>query len=118
MKEAMKKILRREQGKIRDLRERYLARFGFRVGVLLLTAVLYFAAPRSFDVMIGTVFFQRFSWLHLLWLYWIVDMVHQLIPTKRALALGSLKQFRHFYCCRRTIMNQGRRAIPDQAASE
>jgi len=97
MKDATKNILRQGTKKIRDLRGRYLARFGFRVGVLLLTVVLYFAAPRSFDAMKGAGFFQRFSWLHLLWLYWIVDMVHQLVPTRRALALGSLKQFRHFY---------------------
>ncbi len=97
MKDATKDILNQGRKKIRDLRERYLARFGFRVGVLALTVVLYFAAPRSFDVVKGTTFFQRFFWLHLLWLYWIVDMIRQLIPTNRALALGSLKQFRHFY---------------------
>ena len=97
----MTKARRRDRnqgpGKIRNLRDHYLARFGFRVAVLLLTAVLYFAVPRSFDAMKGDGFFRHPSWLHLLWFYWIVDMVRQLLPTRRKLALGSLKQFRHFY---------------------
>jgi hypothetical protein len=97
MKDSTKNFLRQGTKKIRDLRDLYLARFGFRVGVLLLTVVLYFVAPQSFDVMKGVGFFQRFSWLDLLWLYWIVDMVLQLVPSNRSLALGSLKQFRHFY---------------------
>lgn len=83
--------------KISQLRKLYEARLIFRLCVLFLTIVLYFACPQSFDVLIGFNFFHKFSWLHLLWLIWIIEMIVQLTPARGYLALGSLKQYKIFY---------------------
>ena len=83
--------------KLPQLRRLYQARLVFRLCVLFLTIMMYFAYPQSFDVLIGFNFFHKFSWLHLLWLVWVIDMIVQLIPAKGYLPLGSLKQFKMFY---------------------
>jgi hypothetical protein len=43
----------------------------------------------------GWNFFDGLTPLHGLWLIWIVDMVGQLAPVQKNIALGSLKLFRH-----------------------
>jgi hypothetical protein len=83
--------------KIPDLQKSYRLRYAFRLCVLGFTFFMYFAYPQSFNVLEGFSFFHKFSWLHLLWLVWVADMILQLIPVKGFLALGSLKQFRTFY---------------------
>lgn len=85
------------------MRKKYLIRFAFRLLILAMVAVLYFAAPDSFNIMGGFAFFDRLTLLHLPWLIWMLDMLLQLIPTKNYLTIGSQKVFlRHF----RPISNQ------------
>jgi len=94
-----------------QLRKLHEARFAFRLCVLALTIAVYFSHPDSFDVLKGFNFFREFSWLHLLWIAWAVDMVMQLIPMRGYLPLGSLKQFQGFCRPGRRPLDRGE-AIP------
>ena len=47
--------------------------------------------PGQFDVLQGTNFFRSFTWLHLLWGIWVIDMAAQLFPLKAHISLGSQK---------------------------
>ena len=47
--------------------------------------------PGAHDVLQGANFFRRFSWLHLLWGVWVIDMAAQLFPLKAHISLGSQK---------------------------
>ena len=75
------------------IRKRYMARLVIRCIVLILCAILCIAAPEEFDILEGMNFFHRLSPLHLLWAVWVMDMVHQLIPIKSKISLGSRKLF-------------------------
>lgn len=80
-----------------SMRKSYMLRFAGRVFVFLAAALLYVLHPKSFTVLEGMNFFRGFSLLHLLWALWLLDMVLQMIPSRRFIALGSQKQFgRHF----------------------
>ena len=46
-------------------------------------------------------FFEKISLLHLLWGVWMADMLCQMIPAKRNLALGSLKVFPQYFVPRK-----------------
>ena len=83
--------------KFTQLRKLYKTRYIFRLLVLAFVIVMYFAYPQSFSLLNGLNFFHEFSWLHLLWLGWVISMVSQLIPAKGYLPLGSVKQFKEFY---------------------
>ncbi len=83
--------------KVSQFRRLYKIRYVFRLFVLLFTLVMYFYNPHSFAVLYGSNFFREFTWLHGLWLVWIVDMVLQFIPAKGYFPLGSVKQFKRFY---------------------
>ena len=94
-----------------QLRKSYEARFVFRLCVLALTVVMYFLHPDSFDVLKGFNSLHEFSWLHLLWIAWVVDMIMQLVPVRGYLPLGSLKQFQGFYRPVRRLLDRNE-AIP------
>ena len=72
-------------------RRLYQNRFLFRCAVLAATALLYVLAPGQFEVLSGFECFHRPSVLHLLWIIWMVDMVLQLMPSKKYWPLGSQK---------------------------
>jgi len=85
------------------MRKNYILRFVGRVLVLLAAIAVYILHPKSFSILEGMNFFRKFSILHLLWLLWFVDMVLQMIPSRRYIALGSQKQFgKHFQPAPRT----------------
>ena len=85
------------------MRKNYILRFAGRVFVLLAAIAVYILHPTSFSVLDGMNFFRKFSILHLLWALWALDMVMQMIPSRRFIALGSQKQFgRHFQPAPRT----------------
>lgn len=75
-------------------RKRYIIKLIFRVIVLILCGVLYFAHPKSFEIAQGMNFFKSFSIFHILWVIWIADMLLQIIPAKSGIALGSQKLFK------------------------
>ena len=77
---------------ISDIRKRYILRLVGRCIVLVLAVILFFTDFPRHDILQGLAFFQKFSWLHLLWVLWMIDMFCQLIPA-RHIALGSHKVF-------------------------
>ena len=72
-------------------RKLYYDRFVFRCAVLLAMALVYFLAPERLDTAWGFGFFARFSFLHVLWIIWMVDMILQLCPSRNYWPLGSQK---------------------------
>ena len=79
------------------LRRLYESRYAIRFCILAVTIAGYFAFPQSFSVLVGLEFFRSFSWLHIVWAIWVLDMVAQLLPFRRYSALGSLKHFGRYY---------------------
>ncbi len=76
------------------LRKMYILRLVCRVAVLGACVWLTFARPQELDVLEGMNFFRRPYVLQLLWLFWVCDMVCQLVPMRRRIPLGSQKLFR------------------------
>jgi len=76
-------------------RKVYMLRLVGRCIVLVLAFLLYFFRKTQLDIVTGG-FFHKLSLLHLLWVVWMIDMVHQLLPArKHIVALGSQKIFGH-----------------------
>jgi len=72
-------------------RKQYLIRFFARCAILVLTVVLFFAAPGQFEVLSGFACFRKFSLFSILWLFWMVDMVLALMPSAKYWPIGSQK---------------------------
>ena len=81
-------------GSMSPIRRKYFLRLIGRIVMLLICAALWVFAPNQFDLLHGWRFFDGFSLLHILWVIWMLDMLHQLIPVNRQVALGSQKLFR------------------------
>lgn len=75
------------------LRKIYFAKLVLRVFILGYVTYMYFTDTSAFDIVIGWNMFNRFSPLHILYLFWLYDMLCQLIPNARNIALGSQKLF-------------------------
>ncbi len=82
---------------IPQLRKLYKTQFIFRLFVLAFTIIMYFTYPKSFTVMEGLNFFNKLSWLHILWVIWVIDVFHKFIPTRKYISLGSVKHLKEFY---------------------
>ena len=74
-------------------RKKYVLRLILRCLVLLFCADRVLVHPEQFTVLKGMNFFRGFSWLHILWVIWVIDMVQQIVPIKNKLPLGSMKLF-------------------------
>ena len=74
-------------------RKIYVARLVGRCLIFALCAVMSVFHREAFQVLNGLNFFKKFSWLHLLWGVWVVDMVLQIIPIRNKVPLGSQKLF-------------------------
>lgn len=61
---------------------------------LAVCVLLWIFKPETLTVLNGGNFFTQFSPLHILWVIWVIDMIHQLIPVKNHIPLGSQKLFR------------------------
>jgi hypothetical protein len=72
----------------------YFARLAGRCVVFVLCALLCWRRPEEFEILGGMNFFRRLSPLHLLWGIWVLDMIAQLTPVGKNVALGSQKIFR------------------------
>ena len=77
-----------------ETRKRYIFRLVARSIIFVLCCLLYALRREEFEVLRGWNFFREFSWLHLLWLVWVVDTLQQIVPIKNKLPLGSMKLFR------------------------
>ena len=74
-------------------RKRYVAKLIGRILILIVSFVVCFLKPEIFEILEGRNFFQSLSVMHLLWLIWVLDMIHQIIPLRNKLPLGSMKLF-------------------------
>ena len=81
-------------GKMSRIRKRYFLRLIGRIFVLIGCAILCVCAPEQFSILEGANFFSHPSLLHLLWIVWMIDMLGQLLPISKHVALGSQKLFR------------------------
>ena len=82
---------------ISDIRKRYMIRLVGRCVILLLAVLLFFTDFPRHDILQGFSFLRKVSWLHVLWVIWVLDMLFQLIPVKN-IALGSHKVFKLRFC--------------------
>ena len=76
-----------------EIRKKYILKLIGRCTILVLCAIGCFIAPSSFSILDGLNFFRGWSIFHLLWFLWVVDMVHQILPVRNKLPLGSMKLF-------------------------
>ena len=74
-----------------DMRKRYALRLVGRLAILLIGILFLIFDPSQFDVLQGMSFFHQFTWLHLLWGIWVIDMAAQLFPLRTQISLGSQK---------------------------
>ena len=79
------------------MRRRYWLRLFGRCAVLLVTIILLIFRPQVFEPLKKGMFFKNFGLLHILWLIWVIDMLAQLFPIKKKLALGSIKLFPQYF---------------------
>lgn len=77
------------------IRKTYVGRLVLRCLIFFACVWLVLTRPEQLRVLQGWEFFKTLSPLHLLWFIWVLDMLGQLIPLPRRLALGSQKLF-HF----------------------
>ena len=91
--------------KISPTRRRYWFKFAFRLTVFIVGTLLCILKPEvlNLDVLKGMNFFKTFSPLHLLWAYWVFDMLSQIFPINNKLALGSRKHFAKNYQPTKTV---------------
>ena len=93
------------------IRKCYFARLIGRCIIFILAVIIYIFKPQYLNIIHGGNFFREFSPLHILWVIWIIDMIHQLIPVKKHISLGSQKLFRqHFKPIREKINYQSLRS--------
>ena len=78
---------------VSPIRKKYILRLYGRCIILTLCALVYIYRPEHFAVLSGLEFFKRLSPLHILWCIWMLDMLYQLFPIKKHIALGSQKMF-------------------------
>ena len=79
-----------------QIRKKYFWQLAGRSCILLICLMVYIFSPEYFDILEGFAFFKKLSPLHLLWCIWMLDMIYQLFPVKKHIALGSQKLFKHF----------------------
>lgn len=77
-----------------NIRKAYLARLIGRCFILSVCISLLIFKPETLDILSGVNFFTQFSPLHILWIIWVIDMIHQLVPIKKHIPLGSQKLFK------------------------
>ena len=76
-----------------ETRKRYIWKLVGRCVIFLLCCLLCRFRPQEFHVLEGWNFFREFSWLHVLWLIWMVDMLPQIVSYPNRVPLGSTKLF-------------------------
>lgn len=75
----------------------YINRLIFRIVVLCISIGFFVFKPSSFNVSLGFNFIKSFSFLHILWVIWMIDMLLQLCKVPKYWPLGSQKFWAHRY---------------------
>ena len=74
-----------------DMRRRYALQLAGRCVILVIALLFCIFDPAQFTVLQGLNFFRSFSWLHVLWGIWVIDMAAQILPLRTQISLGSQK---------------------------
>lgn len=82
----------RKKSKFRKI---YINRLIFRIILFLISIGVFIWYPSSFDVAKGLGFVKSFSFLHILWIIWMIDMILQLCKVPKYWPLGSQKFWAH-----------------------
>lgn len=77
-----------------NVRKAYFARLVGRCALFLICVYLWIEHPGEFDILHGMSFFDRPSFLHIMWVLWVIDMICQLVPMGKKVSLGSHKLFK------------------------
>lgn len=78
-------------------RKLYIKRLVIRAIIFIITLGIYIWKPSTFSVVKGYSFIKKFSFLHILWFIWVVDMILQLCKVPKYWPLGSQKYWGHRY---------------------
>ena len=102
-----------------DMRTRYALRLVGRIAVLAAVVLICVLWPEQFSVLEGMNFFRHFSWPHVLWGVWLIDMIAQVLPVRAHIALGSQKLWHMRFEPLRSKVNMAalRRYITDASRS-
>jgi len=93
---------------ISKLRKIYFVRLAGRCLILAACIYLYLMHPQQLEILEKGSFRKNCTWLHVLWIIWMIDMLHQLLPAKKNLALGSKKNFKeHFRAAKQAVDLKG-----------
>ena len=76
-------------------RKLYVRRLIIRIIIFLITLGIYLINPSSFEVALSYDFIKEISFLHILWLIWMTDMILQLCKVPKYWPLGSQKFWGH-----------------------
>lgn len=74
-----------------SMRNKYRIRLVQRVLLFLALTLVYIYVPAMFDAAEGMRFFESPSWLHLLWLYWMIETILPSFATKGMISMGAIK---------------------------
>ncbi|MBQ2952830.1 MAG: hypothetical protein IJE07_04680 [Clostridia bacterium] len=99
-----------------DMRCRYALRLVGRCLVLLVAVMFCIYDPTQFSVLQGMNFFRGLSWLHALWLIWVIDMAAQILPLRTRIALGSQKLWSMRFTPIREVFNASGKLAADGVA--
>ena len=78
-----------------EIRKKYVLKLIGRSTIFVLCGLACILRPDSLAILNGLNFFRSWSVYHLLWFIWVVDMLHQILPIRNKLPLGSMKLFEH-----------------------
>ena len=99
-----------------DMRRRYALRLAGRFAVLVITVLFCILDPAQFEVLHGWNFFRRFSWLHVLWGIWVIDMAAQILPLRTRISLGSQKMWHMRFRPIREMFNERGKLVAEGVA--
>lgn len=88
-----------------NFRKVYQSRLIFRAAILAISVALLFLAPEQYDILSGFSCFDRFSFFHVMWFFWMFDMITQLVPSHRFWPLGSKKFLKAFFQPLKDMLN-------------
>lgn len=89
----------------------YAVQLGFRLLLFAVALLLLIFAPHALLISEGLDLGSGFSFVLLVFIVLVIDMLLKLIPNVR-IAQGSLKQFRRFHVPTKTLLENGPEAIP------
>jgi hypothetical protein len=117
-KEHAAQVAENMHRKISPTRKKYIIKFIFRCIVFAFCAVIFFYDKDMFRVIDRGSFFSEFSFLHVLWAIWILDMLLQIIPIRNAVPLGSQKHMKIRFVDIKDIVNKEAQKLKEKVNAD